>query len=96
MFLVPTMQLTAIPWMGSVAFGLFAMVSLVQARREVMLGIRPEDLRVVPNGELRAVVELVSPQGSEQYVNTRIGGVEIIEASLSNHREAVIDGALFG
>jgi multiple sugar transport system ATP-binding protein len=54
--------------------------------REVMLGIRPEDLRVSPNGELRAVVELVSPQGSEQYVNTRIGGVEIM-LRLDNHQK---------
>jgi multiple sugar transport system ATP-binding protein len=54
--------------------------------REVLLGVRPEDLRVVPGGELAATVELVSPQGSEQFVNTRIDGVEIM-LRLDNHQK---------
>jgi multiple sugar transport system ATP-binding protein len=54
--------------------------------REVMLGVRPEDLRVSPTGDIHAVVELVSPQGSEQYVNMRIAGVEIM-LRLDNHRK---------
>jgi multiple sugar transport system ATP-binding protein len=54
--------------------------------RAVVLGIRPEDLRLSPGGDLAAVVELVSPQGAEQYVNTRIGGVEIM-LRLDNHQK---------
>jgi hypothetical protein len=38
MFLVPTMQLTAIPWMGAVALGLFSAAALVQARHDASLG----------------------------------------------------------
>jgi multiple sugar transport system ATP-binding protein len=48
------------------------------AGREVSLGVRPEDLRISSIGDLHATVELVSPQGSEQYVNVRIGGVEVV------------------
>jgi multiple sugar transport system ATP-binding protein len=54
--------------------------------REVLLGVRPEDLRVVSGGELAATVELVSPQGAEQFVNTRIDGVEIM-LRLDNHQK---------
>jgi ABC-type sugar transport system ATPase subunit len=48
--------------------------------------VRPEDLRVVSGGELAATVELVSPQGAEQFVNTRIDGVEIM-LRLDNHQK---------
>ncbi|WP_315836247.1 ABC transporter ATP-binding protein [Bradyrhizobium prioriisuperbiae] len=56
------------------------------AGREVTLGVRPEDLRVAPAGELSAMVELVSPQGSEQYVNVRISGIEAM-LRLDNHQK---------
>jgi multiple sugar transport system ATP-binding protein len=48
-----------------------------QAGREVVLGVRPEDLKV-GGGELQAVAELVSPLGSEQYVNVRASDIEMI------------------
>jgi len=48
-----------------------------QGGREVVLGVRPEDLRV-GGGDLEAVAELVSPLGSEQYVNARLGDVELV------------------
>jgi multiple sugar transport system ATP-binding protein len=54
--------------------------------REVLLGVRPEDLRVSPTGELATTVELVSPQGSEQFVNARIAGVEFM-LRLDNHQK---------
>jgi multiple sugar transport system ATP-binding protein len=54
--------------------------------REVLLGARPEDLRVSPTGELATTVELVSPQGSEQFVNARIAGVEFM-LRLDNHQK---------
>jgi multiple sugar transport system ATP-binding protein len=47
-----------------------------QGGREVVLGVRPEDLRV--GGGLGAVVELVSPLGSEQFVNVRVADVELV------------------
>jgi multiple sugar transport system ATP-binding protein len=53
--------------------------------RAVVLGMRPEDLRPSPAGDLVAVVELVSPQGAEQYVNARIGDNEIM-LRLDNHQ----------
>jgi multiple sugar transport system ATP-binding protein len=61
--------------------------------REVILGVRPEDFRVSPAGDVRAVVELVSPQGSEQYVSTRIAGVEIM-LRLDNHQKVSPGDAL--
>jgi multiple sugar transport system ATP-binding protein len=45
--------------------------------REVVLGLRPEDLRV-GSGGLEGAVELISPLGSEQFVNVRVGDVELI------------------
>ena len=48
-----------------------------QGGREVVLGVRPEDLRV-GGGDLEAVAELVSPLGSEQYVNARLDDVELV------------------
>jgi multiple sugar transport system ATP-binding protein len=54
--------------------------------REVLLGVRPEDLRASPAGELATTVELVSPQGSEQFVNTRIADVELM-LRLDNHQK---------
>jgi multiple sugar transport system ATP-binding protein len=71
---------------GDINIALAAFGLAGDSGREVMLGLRPEDLRISPNGELRAVVELVSPQGSEQYVNTRIGGIEIM-LRLDNHQK---------
>jgi multiple sugar transport system ATP-binding protein len=44
---------------------------------EVMLGLRPEDLRV-GSGGFECAVDLVSPLGSEQFVNVRTGDVELI------------------
>src|SRR5262249_33574972 len=44
---------------------------------EVVLGLRPEDLRV-GSGGFECAVELVSPLGSEQFVNVRAGDVELI------------------
>jgi len=58
-------------------------VSLADARlasqggREVLLGIRPEDLRL-GGSDLTAAAELVSPLGSEQYVNARLGDIELV------------------
>jgi multiple sugar transport system ATP-binding protein len=44
---------------------------------EVILGLRPEDLRV-GSGGFECAVELVSPLGSEQFVNVRAGDVELV------------------
>jgi multiple sugar transport system ATP-binding protein len=68
----------------SIALNQFSLAE--HSGREVILGVRPEDLRVSPAGDIHAVVELVSPQGSEQYVNTRIAGVEIM-LRLDNHQK---------
>jgi ABC-type sugar transport system ATPase subunit len=57
-----------------------------QAGREVVLGVRPEDMRISSAGELHAVVELVSPQGAEQFVNARVGDVELM-LRLDNHQK---------
>jgi multiple sugar transport system ATP-binding protein len=48
-----------------------------QGGREVLLGIRPEDLRV-GGSDLKVAAELVSPLGSEQYVNARLGDIELV------------------
>jgi len=46
---------------------------------EVEIGIRPEDLEVLPRGAtpLEAVLELVSPVGAELHVQARLGGESI-------------------
>ncbi|MBN1103421.1 MAG: sn-glycerol-3-phosphate ABC transporter ATP-binding protein UgpC [Deltaproteobacteria bacterium] len=45
----------------------------------VEAGIRPEDMKIVPQarGALRAVVEMISDVGAENYVHARVGGREI-------------------
>jgi multiple sugar transport system ATP-binding protein len=48
-----------------------------QGGREVVLGVRPEDVRVGAGG-FSGAVELVSPLGSEQFVNVRVAGVELV------------------
>jgi len=48
-----------------------------QSGREVVLGVRPEDLRV-GGSDLEAAAELVSPLGSEQYVNACVDDVELV------------------
>jgi multiple sugar transport system ATP-binding protein len=63
------------------------------SEREVLLGVRPEDLQVSPTGELATTVELVSPQGSEQFVNIRLAGVEFM-LRLDNHRKVAAGDTL--
>lgn len=46
--------------------------------REVILGIRPEDLALVSQGEIAARVELISPLGSEQQIGVRVGDSELV------------------
>lgn len=50
---------------------------MTHAGRDVVLGIRPEDLRVAANG-WQSRVELVSPTGSEQYINVRLGDSDVL------------------
>jgi multiple sugar transport system ATP-binding protein len=67
-----------------------------QSGREVWLGVRPEDLRIMPGGDFAAAVELVSPQGSEQFVNTRIDGLEIMLRLDNHHKVAAGDTLSLG
>jgi multiple sugar transport system ATP-binding protein len=71
---------------GGMSFALNQLSLARYAGREVILGVRPEDLRISPTGDLHAVVELVSPQGSEQYVNIRIADIEMM-LRLDNQRK---------
>ncbi len=64
-----------------------------KAGREVIVGVRPGDLRISPTGDLHAVVELVSPLGSEQYVNVRIDGIEVM-LRLANDQKVAPGDAL--
>jgi multiple sugar transport system ATP-binding protein len=62
---------------GSLRVPLFDASLTSQSGREVVLGVRPEDLRV-GGGDLEAAAELVSPLGSEQYVNVRLDDIELV------------------
>jgi multiple sugar transport system ATP-binding protein len=70
-----------------------------RAGREVVLGIRPEDLKIVREegrpgpGRFQAVVELVEPMGAETYVHLQTGAHTVIcrsdtpvDHSWVNHR----------
>jgi multiple sugar transport system ATP-binding protein len=45
--------------------------------QEIVLGIRPELLRVDPIGDLQATVEVIEPMGSETHLTCEIDGTEI-------------------
>lgn len=51
--------------------------------QSVVLGIRPEHLRIAPDGGLQAVVEVVEPMGNETHLTCKSGTTEIrlIEAA---------------
>jgi multiple sugar transport system ATP-binding protein len=61
--------------------------------QDIVLGIRPEHLRVDPKGDLQASVEVVEPMGSETHLTCEIGDTEIrlIEAAeIETKPDAVI------
>jgi multiple sugar transport system ATP-binding protein len=62
---------------GALRIALADQALRAQHGREVVLGLRPEDLRV-GGGGLDGAVELVSPLGSEQFVNVRVGDIELV------------------
>ena len=68
-------------------------VSRAQVGRPVIIGLRPEDVRIVNDREGtfigRAV--LVSPLGSEQHVNVQTGDVELVVRAPKEARIAVDD-----
>jgi hypothetical protein len=59
MFVLPALQLTAIPWTGGVALALGAVVALVQARRDACAGASVTALRWAATGGVLAGVALL-------------------------------------
>jgi multiple sugar transport system ATP-binding protein len=45
---------------------------------EVIVGVRPQDLRVDPGGSLQATVSLVESLGHEQHVTCRLPGGQLV------------------
>ena len=45
--------------------------------QDIIIGIRPEHLRVDPKGALQATVEVIEPMGSETHLTCEIGDTEI-------------------
>jgi multiple sugar transport system ATP-binding protein len=64
-----------------------------QGGRKVVLGVRPEDVEVREAGpaDLSGQVVLVSPLGSEQHVNVKLGDVELIVRAPKEARLAIGD-----
>ena len=62
--------------------------------QDIIIGIRPEHLRVDPKGTLQATIEVIEPMGSETHLTCEIGGTEIrlVEAAdLDTQPNAVIN-----
>ena len=53
------------------------------ADQQVILGVRPEHLRVAADGQLPAIVEVVEPMGNETHVSCRVGtdAIRLIEGA---------------
>ena len=62
-----------------------------QNGRKVVLGLRPEDVEIgaMRPGDLSGQVVLVSPLGSEQYVNVQVDDVELIVRAPKEARIAI-------
>ena len=55
----------------------YAFKSAPQQGQSVVLGLRPEDIRLDPQGELSATVQLVEPMGNHQVVWLQTAGVTL-------------------
>ncbi|MFH1144323.1 MAG: sn-glycerol-3-phosphate ABC transporter ATP-binding protein UgpC [Candidatus Eisenbacteria bacterium] len=57
-----------------------AAVRRLQGHRgqEVVMGLRPEDVRLNPEGEISARVTLVEPTGGESYVYAEVAGIALV------------------
>jgi ABC-type sugar transport system ATPase subunit len=60
------------------------------AGRRVELGVRPEHLRLEPDGT-PATVTLVEPVGSEAYVHLELGGARVVARVAAEARPAAGD-----
>ncbi|HEX2215259.1 MAG TPA: ABC transporter ATP-binding protein, partial [Xanthobacteraceae bacterium] len=83
---------------GSFRVQLDSTASGAKSGREVILGLRAEDLEIAPrNGSgVAGQVVLVSPLGSEQHVNLQIGDVELVVRFPKEARVAVGDRIVIG
>lgn len=59
-----------------IEFGKVHEVSVEDAQ-PVMVGVRPEDFHVSPNGNINATVEVVEPMGSETHLSCTFDGAEL-------------------
>ena len=55
----------------------YAFISAPQQGQAVVLGLRPEDIRLDPQGELSATVQLVEPMGNYQVVWLQVAGLSL-------------------
>jgi multiple sugar transport system ATP-binding protein len=67
-----------------------ALAAAVEARAvtDVVLGVRPEHLRIDPDGAVPATVELVEHLGHEQHVMCRLEDGELVTVRQGRHRAA--------
>ncbi len=49
----------------------------VQDGQDIVLGLRPEHLRIDPEGRLHATVEVIEPTGNETHLSCEIGDTEV-------------------
>ncbi|MBE0581866.1 sn-glycerol-3-phosphate ABC transporter ATP-binding protein UgpC [Devosia sp.] len=64
------------------------------AGNNIIFGIRPEDIEIVPDGGLAATVGIVEPTGAETHVMARAGGQDV--TLVRNDRVAITPGQQIG
>jgi multiple sugar transport system ATP-binding protein len=66
----------------------------ILAGKDVIFGIRPEDIEIAPDGGLAATVVVVEPTGAETQVTARVGGQDV--TLVRNDRVAITPGQQIG
>jgi multiple sugar transport system ATP-binding protein len=64
------------------------------AGKDIIFGIRPEDIEIAPDGGLAATVGIVEPTGAETHVMARAGGQDV--TLVRNDRVAITPGQQIG
>ena len=67
----------------------------VEGYDRVRVGVRPEDITLVDDGENTAIVNVVEPMGNENFCYMELGGVETTARVHPSHRPAAGDAVPF-
>jgi len=67
----------------------------VEGYDRIRVGVRPEDITLVDDGENTAIVNVVEPMGNENFCYMELGGVETTARVHPSHRPAAGDAVPF-